>query len=418
MTFREAVPVSLCVLAAACVKVPEFQPHDGAVGDGSDADASIGGPLVHIEPAGLGAIVTAPRYEMRFSQDGSLFPYQLNVGANRENMVLGGSEHCADESGIGVALYPAWRANGLDQAGMGTPSLEIAADGPYVGQIRLSWSQSLSCGAGAGSLTGHTVYSFFPDGRLARYDDVDNGPARDASDCSICTPNGQASSTFFLTSYTTLIADNNATSTDGNLATLDTYGEELMPGPGLSTCIAQRGTSIAFSWINAPTRVRVAAAPPTSQARTLAFVKDMFTGGTLGASAGWATTTQMGISSEACGVLENRIAEFSVDDHQLLINGNSLGAAQVDGIYGGYPQVSGYPVDFPVTLQPSGAQPRIPAGFAVWLYSQPIPQTMTLTHSGGHTGNWYYEQRVDQNSVVFWFNVSLEQGQTITITDS
>lgn len=412
MTFREAV-LSLSVLVA-CVKVPEFQPRDGSIGSGDGSDGSIGGPLVWVEPAGLGAKVTAPHYEMLFSQDGSLFPYQLNVGPNRMNMVLGGSEHCADEGGMGLAVYPVVRVNGLDQAGMGTPTIAIPLEGPYVGQIRLTWSESFSCGAGPGSPNGHTTFSFFPDGRLTRFDVIENSVARDASDCSICTPNGQTSNTFFLTSYTTLIADSNATSTDGNIANLDMYGEELTPPPGNSTCMNQRGTSIAFSWVNTQNRIRVAATTPV---RTLAFVKDIFSGATL-TTVGWAATTQMGISAEACGALENRIAEFSADDHQLEVNGNPLGAAQVDGIYGGDPQVNGYPVDFPVTLRPTGGLPRIPAGFAVWLYSQPIPDLLTVTHSRGAMADWYYEQRVNANSVVFWFKESLEQNETITISGS
>jgi len=412
VTFREAV-LSLCMLAA-CVKVPEFQPRDaGGNGSGDAGDGGITGPLVSVVRNGDGATAKAPGYTLEFSQIGARFPYQLNVGSLPE-MIMGGSEQCADEFGMGIALYPITRINGVPDPDFGTPVLDIPLEGPYVGQVRLQWSTGFACPAStSGAISGHSTFSFFPDGRFARFDVINNGSSRNVADCTECGP---TATSFFLTSYTTLIVDGNATFSDGSSALLDTYGEEVTPG--LSACIRQRGYSIAFSWIDGATRLRAAAAPPNSPARTVAFVKDIFQGATLPAT-DWFTTTQMGVSTDNCGALEQRIAEFSADDHQLTINGNSVGAALADGIYGGDPRDNGYPVAFPVTLTPTATvDPRIPAGFAVWLYSQPIPQNLTLTHSGGPTGNWYYEQRVSQNSVVFWFNVSLEQGQTITITES
>jgi hypothetical protein len=159
--------------------------------------------------------------------------------------------------------------------------------------------------------------------------------------------------------------------------------------------------------------MRVAATSP----RTIAFIKD-FEAATAMLSAGERrTTTQMGISTENCGTLETRIRQFSDDDHQLIINGSPTGAALLDGIYGGSPQTNGYPIDFPVTLTPRSTTPlpNIPAGFAVWLYHASIPTTLELVHSRNPPGEWYYEQRVGENSVVYWFKVSLEDGETITI---
>lgn len=406
------VQLSLCVLASACVRIPEFQPRDGGPGDGGgDARGDGGGSnaAVSVVADGVGATVTAPGYVMRFSQDGARFPYQLNLGGTE--MIMGGSQQCSDEYGMGIALYPVTRVNGVNDPDFGPPTLTIPLEGPYVGQVRLQWSSGFACpDSQAGAITGDSTFSFFPDGRIARFDRVHNAGERDAPDCDDCGL-GRASS-FFLTSYTTLIADGDATLSDGQ-GVLTSYGAQV--APGASACLRQRGYSVAFSWVDTSTRMRVAQAAPV---RTIAFVKDLYQGSTLPVG-DWFATTQMAISTETCGVLEPRISEFSSDDHQLVINGNSTGSALTDGIYGGTPQANGYPVDFPVTL--SAAQtiaPRIPAGFAVWLYSSPIPQSLTLTHSAGHTGDWYHEQRVGQDSAVLWFNVSIEQGETITITGS
>ncbi len=405
-----AVQLGLCVLATACIKVPEFQGRgDGGPGDGGGDDAEVDTSLVSVKMNGDGAIAKAPGYELRFSDQGAKFPYQLNVGGN---MIMGGSEQCADEYGMGIALYPATRVNGVTNPTSSPAAIEILASGPYVGQLRIKWSADYPCTGGAGSIGGTSVFSFFPDGRLVRKDLVNNTADRMVGQCTAC---GMNSSNWYLTSYTTLIVDSNATLSDGTSAMLDNYGEEL--NPGATACIRQRGSSIAFSWLDSDTRMRAVAAPPTSQARTISFVKNLFQAALLPMS-GWETTTQMAVSTDTCGMLEARLAEFSADDHHLTINSNSVGAALTDGIFGDFPRADGYPVDFPVTITPSGGLPNMPAGFAVWLYSAPIPQTLTLTHSGNPTGTWYYEQRVSQNSVLFWFNVPLETGQTITINAS
>jgi hypothetical protein len=410
------VKVSLCMLVVACVKIPAFEGSDGGSSDAAPGDAVIDGapgePLVDVQMVGNGARATMRDYEMLFSTDGARYPHLLNLNPGpQQQFIMGGSEGCADEYGMGIALYPVTRVNGVQGT---TGTFSIPLHGPYVGQVRMSWSTSFACPASStGGLTGRTTFSFFPNGRMNRYDVVENASLRNAADC---TPCGASSTNFFLASYTTLIVDGGAFLSDGTQTALDSYGEQIMPGS--SACITERGHSIAFSWALGQTRMRVAAAPPTSQSRTIAFINDMHSGTTLPVDE-WRRMTQMGISTETCGVLEPRITPFSADDHQLQLNGNPIGAALVDGIYGGDPQVNGYPIDFPVVMRAAPTiAPNIPAGFAVWLYHAPLPTTLTPVHSRNPSGEWYYEQRVDANSVVYWFNVSLEDGETITITGS
>jgi hypothetical protein len=412
------VKVSLCLLAVGCVKVPPFDQRDGG-GSGSDAqgDGGMTPPLVDVQMIGNGARARMHDYELVFSNLAAKFPYQLNLdpyGAQPQ-LIMGGSEQCADEAGMGIALYPSLRINGAPPVGggsVGTPTIAIPLQGPYVGQLRLGWSASFPCTTpGTGALTGHTTFSFFPNGRFTRYDLIDNPSPRDSASCPACQG---SPGTFFLTSYTTLVVDGNAFISEGTSSDFDSYGEER--GAGTSACITERGGySIAFAWVNSQTRARTAAVSP---ARTIAFIKDIEPATPTLPQTEWRTTTQMGVSKETCGVLEPRVAEFEVD-YQLDINGAALGSALGDGIFGGDPrEAGGQPVDFPVTLQPGSIGPgRIAAGFAVWLYHAPIPQPLTLVHSRGPAdGTWYYEQRVGQNSVVYWFDISLEAGETITIS--
>jgi hypothetical protein len=405
--------LALCA-TGACVKVPAFEPQD-ARGDGTgnpdDAGIDAGGetPAVSIVEMAGDVLVTTSGYTMRFGSGGSLFPYQLIPAGNH---FMGGSPRCDDEDGMGVAIYPVQRVNAVDFPGMGTPTRTLPLDGPWVGQVRIGWSTSFSCGSGSGSVTGTSIFSFFPNGRLTRFDRVVNGAERNASDCTACT--GGLGSSFYMTSYTTLIVDPGAFLSDGNEATLDMHGEQVT-NPGQTACVNQRQQSIAFSWVDSQARLRVVNTSP----RSIAFVKDMFSGATLPAETR-VTTTQMGISAtESCGTLEQRIQPFSDSDHAIRINDTAVGAALTDGIFGGYPRPDGYPVNFPVTITPGQTiSPRMPAGFAVWLYSTSIPATLTLTHSAGHTGSWYRMQRVGQDQLVVWFEVALEQGETITISGS
>ncbi len=410
-----AVKCSLAgALASACVKVPPFQHKDGGPGDGdvdAPSDANEGTPAVSIVQDSEGVLVTAPGYTMRFGTDGALFPYQIIAGGQH---LMGGSQQCSDEQAMGIALYPVFRAGSTDFPGLGAPSISVPLDGPYVGQVRLQWSGSFPCGGdGNGSVSGQSTFSFFPDGRLTRFDVITNAANKNSIDCTRCDDTGPATS-FFLTSFTTLIVDPGAFLSDGNEAMLDSYGEQV--NPGVTACVRERGQSIAFSWVDSQTRMRVVETSPT---RSIAFVKDLVNGAAALPAQDWRTTTQMGIAAtENCAALEARIQPFSDSDHAVTINGTAVGAALTDGIFGGDPRPDGYPVDFPVTIAPeTTVATGVPAGFAVWLYSNPIPTNLKVTHSSGHTGTWYRMQRVGSTQLVLWFDVPLEAGEAITISE-
>ncbi|HEU4613943.1 MAG TPA: hypothetical protein VFS15_17740 [Kofleriaceae bacterium] len=410
MTGRQRwLTIALSALAPACVKVPPFQYQDGGPGDSADASGDAGvDDLVRVVPNATGATATGPGYTFDFSTAGSHFPSQLTVGGHA---LLGGAQECADEQGMGIAIYPVARVNGEDTTQMGTPQLTIPLSGPYVGQLRIAWSTSAMCGGDTETFTGHSTYSFFPDGRLTRFDVAEVPRTLTGSECNRC--DSGTATTFFLTSYTTLVVDDNAYLSDGAVSDLNEYGSDVT-SVGSTACVRERGQTIAFAWTNANNRLR---GTSTTAPRWVAFVHDIYADMVLPMGS-FEATTQIGVSTSAdCPALESRISQFTEDVHQLDINGTTIGAALGDGIYGGDPRPDGFPVDFPVTLAPgSTTNARIPAGFAVWLRSNGIPVTLTVEHSRHPTGTWYHEQRVSPTSVVFWFDVSLEIGETITIS--
>jgi hypothetical protein len=400
-----AAVVSIALAGAACLKIPAFNQQDAATGVGDTASDGSVPPPIDI----TGSVVTGPGYVINFSDAGARFPYQIIAGGNH---MMGGSQQCADEQAMGIAVYPVYRANGADSPNMGAHVFTTRMRGPYVGQVQLDWSGNFNCTTGASELSGTSLFSFFPDGRITRFDRLTNSASRSAADCTMCT-NGPSSNDFFVTSYTTLIVDNNAFVSDGNLIGAS-YGTQVPAGR--TACVRERGQTIAFAWTDTQTRLRVA---NDTSVQTIAFIKDLMQGVTLPAQ-DFVTTTQMAISATGdCSALEARIGPFSDDDHRVTINGTDVGAALTDGIFHGGPLNDGLPVDFPVTITPTQTiATGMPAGFAVWLYSDPIPQNLTLTHSANPSGDWYRLQRVGQMGLVVWFDVPLADGQSITISGS
>lgn len=385
--------------ATSCVKIPPFQPQDaGEHGDGGTEPQMV----TVVEDATGEVHVTAPGYTMRFSRDGARFPDRFDVGGEQR---LGNANECADEQGMGIALRPVYRANGDPATVQSAISLPLV--GPHVGQVSIEWQANVVCGGTINKLDGRSTFSFFPDGRLTRFDLLTSSATVNASTCDAC---GVPASSFFLGSYTTLTVDADA-DLYPTMVDLENYGQEQASGK--TVCVRQRDRSVAFAWVDSTARLRLVGTTPS---RSIAFIKDLFGGISMPAGE-WQTTTQMGVSaSEDCGALVERIDPFT-EPANVNINGTLVTAYSRAGIFGG--DNGGLPVSFPVEIKvdetPSHAG-TVPAGFAVWLSASAIPENVTLTHSAGHTGtSWYRLQRVGQRDLVVWFDVPLEVGETITI---
>ena len=74
-------------------------------------------------------------YHLGFAASGVRLPSSLVIGSGRELLANG---TCPGESGIGVTVFPAVMASGLNGS-MGTSQLTVVMAGPAVARVRVDW---------------------------------------------------------------------------------------------------------------------------------------------------------------------------------------------------------------------------------------------------------------------------------------
>jgi hypothetical protein len=422
--------VSIVLLAVGCLRDPKFK---GVGGDGgTDADAApdagppscAGGDVVATRAGNNdnGASVCGPTYVMNFSDTGARMPYQLNVNGSQ---LMGGARECNDERATGVALFPPVLVNGETQNPDNTDGgIALRLTGPVIAKVEVDWSATYTCGQ-QGTLQNKSSFTFFPDGRITRWDQVRNATmVTNNGACTRCTVGGNPgpnSGNFFLTSYMTLQAPSNSVLASGDISMLTMHGQQLTGRR--SDCLETLQRRVAFGWRDTNTRIRVVNETPT---RALAFVYDIPHGGDdtiMPADLADDVTTQILVSPSAqCGDLRTR-AELFAENHGLTINGVDMGMSP-DGIYGGERHDGAIGIDAgttgTVTIQPTTL--TVPGNFAVWLdYDQQPNQTIVVTHNGipsAPSGDWYRIQRVNNSQVIIWFRDDLAATSIITVTSS
>jgi hypothetical protein len=231
--------------------------------------------------------------------------------------------------------------------------------------------------------------------------------------CTVCSGGGGgASATQFLTSYTTLLAPDNASLTGGSIALLASYDQSITNTP--APCLDTLGRSVAFGFENTMTRIRVANGPPN---RTLAFVQDIATGSAIGPVNEHFTTHMMVSTTTSCGDLQPVMVGWR-NNPQLEIQGVSMGPAN-DGIYGGENDAGNTTIMTTVgafTIRP-GTGNNIPGGAAVWIdFGSQETANIQVTHSGSPQGTWFRLQRVSQSQIIFYFRDPIAGTDVITIT--
>ena len=423
---RGLVLLACATLGAACLREPSFKGiRDDAAIDAA-VDAAVDAPdasttactdmadtMTAMRSGSMdrGATVCGPGYRVEFSDSGAKFPHLLVVGG----MFLAGTgQTCNDERGVGVAAFPAALINGEPHAGVdGTLSLSLM--GPAVAKVVVDWSADYTC-QGSGTLQDRTSFTFFPDGRITRWDRLRQAEQVMGGGCTACSGGG-SSNTFFLTSYTTLAAGSDAVLTGASIDGLTSYGQSAM---GLqSACLTTLGRRVAFGWRDTVTRIRVANENP----RTLAFIQDVArNAAALGPDLADDVTTHMLVSSTtSCADLRTRAAAHAARPILTLTFADSstdqVGPAP-DGIYGGERADGSVAYDPLVgAVRVSPATTAIPGNFALWLdFGAQRSQNVTVTHSNPPSGDWYRIQRVSTSQVIFWFRDDLAVGNQITIT--
>lgn len=202
----------LGALLAGCFSRPEFTPRDATPpgdggsddgGDGGSCGAASGG-LTLAENNFDQVVVGIPTgFSVTFADPGSKYPMPIAINVGTEQLIANAGG-CGREDQVGIAAFPVYSI-----AGNQNPTqpfihpLDIVVNGPAYKQLVSHWTYQhpTMCGA-AGFIhgNGQTTWSFYPNGRIVRYDylqPADNGMFMTDNTCS-CIQN---TPTWTVTSY-------------------------------------------------------------------------------------------------------------------------------------------------------------------------------------------------------------------------
>jgi len=401
---------------AACINIPPFQKKDaGPQGDGS----TIGSGVVATVQNNSIDVSNQPLYHVMFGSEPYHYPYAMTVGATS---VMGGGNpsSCNDEFDMGIGLYPAPHIIG--HGGTSPVQDDIAIDfaGPPVAKVNLEWQTQFQCSGSNGTASGRSMFTFFPDGRINRSDQVTLGSTQLDSTMCACGAGGN----WYLTSFFTTMAATTNTVAGAIVPTTSTSAGNPAD-PAVCFNGHQNAFQFAMGWRSGSSaRVRT---PVEGTNATIAFVYDLVPGGTsttIGPVTGRGQTTWWVSTSSSCGALLDQVAPYADNSgHSLPTLNVQAGAGTVqpigvalDGIFGGENGQGsmGYQSADPVIKLTTDAAL---AGFAFWLALGSGEEIASVTKSPAMPDPWYGQQiRNGSNHRLFWFPDGLQPGQTITIT--
>ena len=411
------------MLAAACVKIPEFQTRDGgelgdSQGDSGDGSVTTGGG-VKVVPVGTAATATLPGlYEMKFSTEGYHFPYNWGIGASAPltQVLYSPGPTCTLERDFGVAYLPAHVLTSVMTGGAVTSpvsELTIEVPGPGVAKVRLEWAAPLQCGT---TPNGHTTFSFFPDGRIARMDVARMSAAMAANNCDCLADND-----WRVYGYT---AFNGGVLSGVQGVTTPNPSNEVGVTVGGVACVESNASTfrIGVGYKNVAGTLARLRAPDTNSFALIGDIRasaQTIGGGGNNGLLGDTTTTFLVSLTASCTALRTQVMPYTQDPQITIDNGSGpqgMGMGQ-DGIYGGETafQPAGRDTGGSmVTIQPSNA-PTPP--FALWLefgvYAKQTPPI--VTKSSNPTGSWYTVQRPTSSQYLFWFPDGMTMTESINI---
>ena len=164
-----------CALLSACVNIQPYTGPDAAIDVLPPTPGSLGTIAdVTAAPDGSGVTVGGPGYLLHFDRGNAHFPDSFMV-AGKETLQPGPG--CGQAAGLmGDQLWPAADSE-MPPTGS-TSAIAIASTGPSVARVTITWTVALgACG------TAHvdSWWTFFPDGRISRYDHVTGSVTYQAS---------------------------------------------------------------------------------------------------------------------------------------------------------------------------------------------------------------------------------------------
>ena len=344
--------------------------------------------------------VIGPNYVMHFKGgiDQVHLPDSLVVGGQE---MLHTSPNCFQESQAGFAVFPAVLAAANNSGGTPTPGnddnspnfVSIDLGGPHLARIVVGFSIDYTCG-GSQKVTGKSIYTFFPTGRIVRQDlgiQASTTLMNSSLGCACETPDPGGGG-FVFTSYwafnqsdANVGADNVAVTTNANGA-----------------CSIYPDRAIAVQFDRPTSRVGVN--------NIASHVFDFATGAPLNVSTqNLFSAIQLDeTSGPDCGQILKRLSDPQIvftDD----INGNRSFSTNQDGIYGD---------EVGIRLEPFEIRPGIdgdlPPGFTVSFDLD--GGTADITREDGSRPDMLIQRDFPGSTRFFVvFIDGLEVGQTITV---
>lgn len=379
-------PVFALVALGACVDVPAFAPPGSIVLDGYT--------------------VSGEGFSLHFaSGDAFHYPDSFVVGGRQ---LLGTTEtaDCASEDGFGMAMYPAPRVSGGETApSSDDTAIDPTLRGPAIGKVRLTWHAPFTCtGAQTRNPTGYSSFTIFPDGKIVRYDSLQETGATPVTAASCQCP-GVTSSNFFVTSFWSFARgafDTVGLAAPTALTTLQS--EYLNPATQTSNCLetnAPNALAVRTTWLGTPVRTRVM---PVNAA-VVAMVRDLQAQAmTLGDLVPTLQTSSSIVSfhpGKTCSDTEAVDARFGTASQTVFIDGAPVPLGR-DGIYGGETATNdgGFGVSKRKIVMTGGVQDP----FAVMIgWPSDIERIRVTAASGSKSGTWYIPQIFTGSYSVIWF---------------
>jgi hypothetical protein len=412
--------VIVCVALAACLPEPTFRPRDAAT-DAPSPDAALGDPLTPVPevrafpPNAQGQVeVSGPYFGVRFSNTGARYPLQLDIAdadGNAANFLGGPStEACNDERGVGIGLYPIDRVNSIDQ-NVGSASAMPSLAGAAVAQVSIRWNEGFCTNTLA--IDGESLFTFFPDGRMHRFDQLDITTMQTVTPDCTCS---QPTSRFFFTSYASLNYGVIASleSPVGTITPLPMTGGEVTDTMDRICASGFGGRKLAFGFeaLVRPARIR-----RVNNNTNIAIVKDWLDDTTGQSITGplmlTMATTHLLDRTQTCSALFDRLDALAASNTIIATHGDATTPLTIDrhdGMYGTAQPIT----ETLVVLRAGGA--NIPGGFAVKLQFEGEREFAVYRTGATDNGGGVQPVVPGNTAVVMWFREGLGQDQTIVVS--
>lgn len=366
-----------CTSVIACAQAPKTDPQQDVT------------TLVELTFPDGKAQLKAADYRMVFGADGTIIMPELLAIGTHGNVL--GTDLCPLESKLGVAFYPGVTVIGGESVNGGTSSGEMELGGPYVARARLKYSIPYACPS-TQHFVGESVFTFFPNGRIHRTDQVIQTSDSTIMPNSMCGCEGLAvpNSGYFVTSFYAYTND----------AMMVDSMDRVAQGSVDSACAKWSDVTIGMRWLDS-------SATRISPNGAKSFVLDMMTSVSGNFPSVAATHSSVmkivqGTPAPACGDVLALIAQPAV-----MVLDERIDATAEDGIYRDMHTHTG-----DITVRGTGATTP---PFALTLK---VGDHAKVRSSVEHAGFWYGTQTPADasGSTLFWFDQGLADGEVVTIT--